>query len=113
MKLWGMGLALIVLSSMSFSYSMSNRLQHEYDQKQSECLKKNTSWEYGDEEKEAYCYAYIRGITTQDVEHVNWNGKITRAELAKMMVNYRNTADIVRKDTRRPAEECNFKDGKI
>ena len=84
------------------------------DLKTEKCLTQTTSgWNVSDEEKAAYCYAYMRGITTQDIEHVNCKGKITRAELAKMMVNYRNTTDIVRKDARRPAEECTVKDGKI
>ena len=84
----------------------------EVDPKMQKCLTQSTSgWNVSDEEKEAYCYAYIRDITTQDVEHVNWNGKITRAELAKMMVNYKVT--LIGGEPQHLPEECRFQDGKI
>ncbi len=97
---------------VSFGKSDWYNMTDEVDPKMQKCLTQSTSgWNVSDEEKEAYCYAYIRDITTQDVEHVNWNGKITRAELAKMMVNYKVT--LIGGEPQHSPEECRFQDGKI
>jgi hypothetical protein len=40
------------------------------------------------EQKEAYDWAYSKGITTMPIEKANLNGYITRQALAKMLVKF-------------------------
>ncbi|MCR5411940.1 MAG: hypothetical protein K6E76_02890 [Patescibacteria group bacterium] len=68
---------------------------------------------YTQEQEEAYQWARSHDITTIDsIDKANMNGEISRAEIAKMIVNFikANPKLDVKKDS---SKTCNFKDGKI
>lgn len=63
---------------------------------------------YSDELQEAYDYAYNVGITTQSsIDAANMYGTLTRAHMAKMMVNFAKEVFNQEPDT---DKECNFTD---
>ena len=68
---------------------------------------------YTQEQEGAYQWARSHNITTKDsIDQANMNWEISRAEIAKMIVNFiKATPELwLRKDT---SKTCNFKDGKI
>ena len=68
---------------------------------------------YTQEQVNAYQWARSLKITTKDsIDQANMNGEVSRAEIAKMMVNFiKATPELwIQKD---PSKNCNFKDGKI
>ena len=63
---------------------------------------------YSDELQEAYDYAYNVGITTQSsIDSANMYGTLTRAHMAKMMVNFAKEVFNQEPDT---SKECDFTD---
>ena len=55
---------------------------------------------YSEEQKNAYTYAYNKGITTiSDINKANLNGEITRIAMAKMMSNYATEVLWLKPDT--------------
>jgi len=68
---------------------------------------------YSEEEISVYHWAYDHMITTQpSIEKANMGGKITRAEIAKMIVNFvrTHTGTVAEYDLTR---SCHFVDDQI
>ena len=65
---------------------------------------------YTQEEQDAYNWAYGRSITTMSpIDNANMKGKITRAELAKMLANWAKSSDKV-SVTMDETKSCEFTD---